>query len=153
VTNRVLATPGRGEVEVWDLINRSGGWAHPIHIHLVDFKVISRSTRGVEPYEQGFKDTVFLDENEQARVIARFHPWAGSYMFHCHNLVHEDHDMMAEFDVNNTRADPAANGDSFSDPMTSVFRAKPYISTDLYTVQTETLPFFSGLEAYNFDGA
>lgn len=145
----MLAAPAKGGVEVWDLINNSGGWAHPIHIHLVDFKVVSRTRRGVEPYEIGFKDTVFLDENEQARVIARFHPWAGEYMFHCHNLVHEDHDMMAEFDVGNTRAAPAYR-DRFSNPMTQEFRASPYTTTDLTQVQNTVLPFFSGLEAYNF---
>jgi bilirubin oxidase len=153
VTNRVLATPANGEVEVWDLENRSGGWVHPIHIHLVAFKVISRSggdDRGVEPYEQGFKDVVFLDKNERARVVARFHPWAGQYMFHCHNLVHEDHDMMAAFDVNNTLADPDNNGDRFSNPMAAEFRPTRYTGTDLRTVRTETLPRFSDLDAYSF---
>ncbi|KAF2808591.1 Cupredoxin [Mytilinidion resinicola] len=33
------------------------------------------------------------------RVIARYAPWDGVYMFHCHNLIHEDHDMMAAFNV------------------------------------------------------
>ncbi|KAI5776508.1 Cupredoxin [Geopyxis carbonaria] len=147
VTNRVLATPKQGEVEVWDLINGSGGWAHPIHIHLIDFRVVSRNGRGVEPYEIGFKDTVFLDENEEVQVIARFHPWAGEYMFHCHNLIHEDHDMMAEFDVNNTRAEPT-KGDKFSNPVNPTFRAKAWTSTDMLQVQSEVLPFFATQDIY-----
>lgn len=56
VANRILAKPNAGAVEVWELENSSGGWAHPIHIHLIDFKVLTRNGRGVEPYESaGFK--------------------------------------------------------------------------------------------------
>ncbi|MFM7686133.1 MAG: multicopper oxidase domain-containing protein, partial [Actinomycetota bacterium] len=36
----------------------------------------------------------------------------GKYMVHCHNLVHEDHDMMTQFEV----VDPNQPGD---DPITS----------------------------------
>ena len=43
VANRVLAKPTRGTVERWRLVNRSGGWSHPIHVHLVDFQVVSRT--------------------------------------------------------------------------------------------------------------
>lgn len=43
IPNRILAKPVQGEVERWRLINKSGGWSHPIHIHLVDFKVVSRT--------------------------------------------------------------------------------------------------------------
>lgn len=32
---RVLAKPERGAIEVWELENSSGGWTHPVHIHLV----------------------------------------------------------------------------------------------------------------------
>lgn len=125
--------------------------AHPIHIHLVDFKVISRSRRGVEPYEAGFKDVVFLDENETAEVIARFHPWRGQYMFHCHNLVHEDGDMMAAFDVGDTKEHPE-NGDIYSDPLSTIFRSKPYIGpTNILKIKTELLPFISSLGIYPLD--
>ncbi len=91
--NRVLANVPRGTVEVWELENSSGGWTHPIHIHLVDFKVLSR-TGGVRPvynYEsQGLKDVVWLGPGETVKVEAHYAPWDGVYMFHCHNLVHED---------------------------------------------------------------
>jgi hypothetical protein len=29
----------------------------------------------------------------------KFGPHRGKYMMHCHNLVHEDHDMMTQFEV------------------------------------------------------
>ena len=40
-------------------------------------------------------------------MIGRFGPTTGKYMMHCHNLVHEDHDMMTNFDVGATGEDPA----------------------------------------------
>jgi spore coat protein A, manganese oxidase len=97
-----LANPTLDAVEVWTLRNPSGGWFHPVHIHLVDFKILSRTgvdanLRGVQPYERGPKDVVYVGENETVKVIAHFGPQAGRYMIHCHNLVHEDHDMMHQF--------------------------------------------------------
>jgi spore coat protein A, manganese oxidase len=94
-----VARPQRGTVEVWDLVNNSGGWFHPIHVHLVDYRVFQRiDGRGrVQTYENGPKDTVYLGENETVRIVARFGPHTGRYMIHCHNTVHEDHDMMHQF--------------------------------------------------------
>jgi FtsP/CotA-like multicopper oxidase with cupredoxin domain len=97
-------------VEIWELKNTSGGWFHPVHIHLVDFQVLSRngSAAKVMPHEKGPKDVVYVGENETVRVAMRFGgPSAGTgwqrprgrYMMHCHNLVHEDHDMMMQFSV------------------------------------------------------
>ncbi len=97
-------------VEIWELKNTSGGWFHPVHIHLIDFQVLSRngSAAKVLPYEKGPKDVVYVGENETVRVAMRFggpaagEGWQrprGRYMMHCHNLVHEDHDMMMQFSV------------------------------------------------------
>ncbi len=96
---RVLADPKFNDVEIWELRNLSGGWHHPVHIHLVDFKILTRNGRPPMPHERGAKDTVFLGENETVRVLMRFDEGRGKYMMHCHNLVHEDHDMMAQFIV------------------------------------------------------
>lgn len=95
VENRILTKPERGTYETWALQNGRGGGTHPVHIHLVDFKVLSRSGgRGeVAPYEgAGWKDVVWLAAGESVQVIARYAPWDGIYMFHCHNLVHEDNE-------------------------------------------------------------
>lgn len=87
VANRILAKVPRGKVEIWELENSSGGWTHPIHVHLVDFKVLTRNGRGVEPYEAaGLKDVVWLGKNEVVRVEAHYAPWNDVYLFHCHNL-------------------------------------------------------------------
>jgi len=40
---------------------------------------------------------VFLGPNEILRVVARWGPESGDYMMHCHNLIHEDNDMMVAF--------------------------------------------------------
>ena len=153
VANRILAKPQRGKVERWRLINKGGGWSHPIHVHLVDFQVESRvGGRGaVTPYEAAsLKDVVYLGTNEQVEILADFAPWPGVYMFHCHNLVHEDHDMMAAFNVSNVDLSAYGYDDKVNlvDPMFDLFRAKAFTATDLAQVKAVTLPFFQNLNAY-----
>lgn len=86
--NRVLANVPRGTVEIWELENSSGGWTHPVHVHLVDFRILERrGDRGIMPYEgAGLKDVVWLGKGETVVVEAHYAPWDGVYMFHCHNL-------------------------------------------------------------------
>ncbi|PVI08271.1 oxidase cueO precursor [Periconia macrospinosa] len=127
VNNRILAKPPRGAVEVWEF-STGGGWSHPIHVHLVDFQVIYRkgSRDGVLPYEkEALKDVVLLGKSETVRVIARFAPWDGVYMFHCHNLIHEDHDMMAAFNVTSLGDWGYPETTQFIDPMDQRFRSRP----------------------------
>jgi spore coat protein A, manganese oxidase len=92
---RIEAYPRLGSTEVWEL---SADPAHPIHLHLVHFKVLSRDGGPPGPYDAGWKDTVFM-EGGTVRVISRFDGWRGKYVFHCHNLEHEDMMMMANFEV------------------------------------------------------
>ena len=101
-----LANPQRGDVEIWQFENTSGGWFHPIHTHLIDFKILDRNGKPPLPHERGSKDVVYLGENETVRVITKFEG-RGKYMMHCHNLIHEDHDMMGQFEV----IDPQGPGD------------------------------------------
>ncbi|MDQ1647396.1 MAG: hypothetical protein QOJ50_3580 [Cryptosporangiaceae bacterium] len=103
---RVWADPGLGDTEIWEFANTSGGWFHPVHIHLVDFQVLDRNGTPPFPYERGPKDVVYVGENETVRLITTFGPNLGRYMIHCHNLVHEDHDMMAQFRVGPPGAGP-----------------------------------------------
>lgn len=76
VENRILANVPLGTVERWELENSSGGWTHPIHIHLVDFRVVSREgDREVMPYEEaGLKDVVWLARGETVLVEAHYAP-------------------------------------------------------------------------------
>jgi len=50
-------------------------------------------------HERGWKDTLRLDSGDEVRVIMRFDGYRGRYLMHCHNLEHEDYDMMMRFDV------------------------------------------------------
>jgi bilirubin oxidase len=153
VKNRILAKPPRGAIEIWQLENGSGGWSHPVHIHLVDFQILTRTggSRGVLNYEkEALKDVVLLGENEVVTVIARYAPYDGVYMFHCHNLIHEDHDMMAAFNVSALTDFGYPETTRFIDPMEERWRSRPITSQDdsrqaLY----DKCALFESLEAYN----
>ena len=93
---RMEARPKLGSVEVWNLDTNAH---HPIHLHLVQFKVLSRNGGRPRPTDAGWKDPVDLASGEEARVIARFDGYRGRYVFHCHNLEDEGMMMMANFEV------------------------------------------------------
>lgn len=113
----LFGNPERNTVEQWTIVNDSGGWFHPVHIHLVDGKIIGRNTNNGKPFawETGPKDVFYAGENESVTVLMQFATGAhsgGKYMIHCHNLSHEDHDMMIQFAV----GDPNNNDPITSDP-------------------------------------
>lgn len=94
----VTETPLLGSTEIWELVNQTPG-THPIHIHLVNFRVIDRYDENgnlVEPLpaDFGLKDTVLVAGGQTVRIIMKFQPYCGDYVWHCHRLEHEDHDMM-----------------------------------------------------------
>ena len=81
--------------------------AHPIHLHGQQFQILSRSiASGTEEdyatvsdgfIESGLKDTVLVMPNETIRIIKPFQDYKGVFMYHCHNLEHEDMGMMRDF--------------------------------------------------------
>jgi FtsP/CotA-like multicopper oxidase with cupredoxin domain len=96
------ADVGQNTWEVWKF-KTGGGWFHPVHMHLVDFFLLRRDKEvlgGIQPLglrtNEMFspKDVFYLGPSEVIYVLARFGPHKGDYMFHCHNLIHEDNDMM-----------------------------------------------------------
>jgi FtsP/CotA-like multicopper oxidase with cupredoxin domain len=93
------ANPVAGSAERWILRNVGGGWAHPIHIHLEAHQIQSLSRRDIAPQERFKKDTVRLEPNEEAEVFIKFRTFTGRYVFHCHNLEHEDMAMMGVINV------------------------------------------------------
>jgi spore coat protein A len=121
----ITENPGVGDTEVWEFYNTTAD-AHPIHMHLVDFRILNRqkftgtitpktnsdgSAGGVlqdikllgpnrvpQPEERGKKDTAKMYPGEVTRVIAEFRR-PGEYLFHCHILSHEDHEMMRPYYV------------------------------------------------------
>ncbi|MBO3458779.1 multicopper oxidase domain-containing protein [Aetokthonos hydrillicola Thurmond2011] len=109
--------------EIWNIINLTGD-THPIHLHLVEFQALHRQPYNIDGYvneggftlpgkpialngapvspdsnEQGFKDTIRVNPNESLSIAAHFKGYCGRYMYHCHVLEHEDHDMMRPFVV------------------------------------------------------
>jgi FtsP/CotA-like multicopper oxidase with cupredoxin domain len=89
----------QGSTEIWEFINNSNV-PHPMHVHAVQFKVLDRSgNRGLTPTETGWKDTVLVMPGETVRVIMSFNAPKGLYVFHCHNLEHEDNGMMANLEI------------------------------------------------------
>lgn len=89
-----------GRTEVWTLINDSG-FAHPVHVHAGQFRVVSRSggRDALMPWERGLKDTVLVLPGERVEIAVRFSEHPGLFLMHCHNLEHEDAGMMANFRV------------------------------------------------------
>jgi FtsP/CotA-like multicopper oxidase with cupredoxin domain len=96
-----IVRPRLGSTEIWELQNNTSG-SHPIHLHLVTFRVIGRGPDGTDPpdpNERGHKDTVRVEPGETVRVITRFEGYTGQFPWHCHMLEHEDNKMMLKFEV------------------------------------------------------
>ncbi|MFQ5449862.1 MAG: multicopper oxidase family protein [Nitrospinaceae bacterium] len=93
------ATPKLGTAERWILKNSSGGWAHPIHIHLEGQQVQKINGSPPLPQDSFKKDTIQLGPNDEAEVFIKFRTFEGRFVFHCHNLEHEDSFMMGKFNV------------------------------------------------------
>jgi spore coat protein A len=141
----VTETPALGSTEIWEFYNTTVD-AHPMHIHLVEFRVLNRqrfTIRGSDPdgdphenlqakdmgggfiggivdasaigftdpdtgapfpvnpppaWEAGKKDTVLAFPGEVTRVLVTFRR-SGTYVYHCHILSHEDHEMMRPYQV------------------------------------------------------
>ncbi|MER7505028.1 multicopper oxidase domain-containing protein [Nonomuraea pusilla] len=92
---RMEARPRLGDVEVWRL---TSDVAHPVHLHLSPFQVLSVNGERVEGPPE-WKDTVELREAQTVEIVTRFTDYRGRYVLHCHNLEHEDMAMMAGFEV------------------------------------------------------
>ena len=90
-----------GAVEKWTVVNNNV-FGHSIHLHDVQFKIISRSSGPVAAYESGWKDTFYVPLGGSVVVIAKFEDFASltdAYMFHCHFSNHENEGLMGQFIV------------------------------------------------------
>ena len=100
--NSPMAVSEQGRPEIWRLVNKSGGWWHPIHIHSELGRMISRNGKLPPLHERdgiAKKDTILLGPNDEVEVFLRFRDYTGPFVFHCHNLEHEDMFMMGRFDI------------------------------------------------------
>jgi len=90
----------QNSAEQWLLTNLTGDWTHPIHIHLEEHQILSRNrATPAVPTDLGRKDVTQVHPNERVQLFFRFRDWLGKYPIHCHNVVHEDHAMMALWHV------------------------------------------------------
>ena len=114
--DQITENPLLGDVEIWRIINQGIG-VHPIHIHLIQFQILDRIPFDADAFnltgqlrftgdpelplanELGWKDTVQAFPGFVTRVIMRFAPYTGRYVYHCHILEHEDNDMMRQLEV------------------------------------------------------
>jgi len=99
----------RNSVEVWLIRNYFNSMPHAMHLHGFAFEVLERQTspdalaplriddRGRLATDGGRKDTVLVWPGESVRIAVDFScsfPGDQTYVFHCHNLEHEDGGMM-----------------------------------------------------------
>jgi spore coat protein A len=210
-SDAITENPKKGATEVWEVYNATMD-AHPIHLHLVKFKILSRqnfegyvtaiaqkqhnSLPGDPPtlsdppldeeilalralkygvggvltvteitnlvqgqdYEIGWKDTFIVPPRTVARLIATFDK-PGRYVWHCHILSHEDHEMMRPFQVGPIppatmgKKKGAAVGDAVEPDQFGEFRLYPNPASELITVD---LMLEEGADIsvsiYGFDG-
>ncbi len=114
-----------GTEEVWEFVNQQpnggegggggggmgGGMPHPMHIHGLQFQIVGRQppTNAQQRanwetvkdgyVDEGWKDTVLLMAGERVQVRLRFEDFTGLYLYHCHNLEHEDMGMMRNYKI------------------------------------------------------
>jgi spore coat protein A, manganese oxidase len=114
----ITENPALGSTETWEIYNETMD-AHPVHLHAVKMQLVNRQkfmaevneTTGAQvssrligqpqlpaAEESGWKDTWIAYPKEVTRVIATF-DLPGRYVWHCHILSHEDHEMMRQYYV------------------------------------------------------
>ena len=103
-------------LEMWEFVNTSGGMgmmgggmAHPMHVHGLQFQVVERQVASryrsawesvSEGYvDEGWKDAVLLMPGERVKLLMKFEDFTGLYLYHCHNLEHEDMGLMRNYRV------------------------------------------------------
>jgi len=106
-----------GDIEVWEFINQGStgmgmgmmSQPHPMHVHGLQFKILERQVDPAEAggydslkdgfVDEGWHDTVLVMPGERVRILMQFKDFTGLYLYHCHNLEHEDMGMMRNYQV------------------------------------------------------
>ena len=88
-----------------------GGMAlpHPMHIHGLQFQILEReiASSGRSAWktvndgyvDEGWHDTILVMPGERVKILLKFEDFEGLYLYHCHNLEHEDMGMMRNYRV------------------------------------------------------
>jgi len=83
------------------------GMPHPVHIHGLQFQIVERQIASEQVaawqtvsdgyVDDGWHDTVLLMPGERVKVLLKFEDYEGMFIYHCHNLEHEDMGMMRNY--------------------------------------------------------
>lgn len=95
-----------GASEIWTVNNVDDPVAppdfhvwHSFHTHQVHFHVVERNGGAPGLADLGLKDTVTVGPGESVRIAMTWGPYAGEYLFHCHQLGHAVDGQMGRVDV------------------------------------------------------
>ena len=121
VAHEPLAFTRKGRPEVWAIENGGGGWTHPMHFHQEEHRVLSRDGRkvvappaptidingnvkpalvqGLHADDWAKEDTIAHEPGQEVVIYRNFRTFTGRYVAHCHNLAHEDHNMMFGWNI------------------------------------------------------
>ncbi len=107
-----------GDLEVWSFINQPAGGGmmgggmsipHPMHVHDLQFQILRRTvdsrwrslwdTLAPGFVDAGWHDTVLVMPGERVDILLKFQDFEGLFLYHCHNLEHEDMGMMRNYRV------------------------------------------------------
>ena len=122
------AVPVQNSAERWIIENNSGGWWHPVHIHLEAHQIVKLNGEEPLPQYRHNVDITPLGPNESAEILVKFRTFTGPFVFHCHNLEHEDMRMMHVFDPRPEGHESLNDGtrphndENFHDPYGSTYR-------------------------------
>jgi len=93
-----------GSTEIWEFHNTTM-MPHPMHVHGLQFAVVARQGGDAGHdlraglVDEGRHDVVLVLPGERVRIALRFEDFDGLYMYHCHNMEHEDSGMMRYYRV------------------------------------------------------
>jgi FtsP/CotA-like multicopper oxidase with cupredoxin domain len=107
-------TVGAGSTHIWEFDNSGPAMmnmriGHPMHLHGRQFRVLRRQVEAGRAaaygaladgfVDEGWKDTVLVLPGERVQVLVQFSRYPGLFLYHCHNLEHEDMGMMRNYRI------------------------------------------------------
>lgn len=99
--NRIDAKIESGSAEIWTIRNGGNSWAHPVHTHFEEFQILEVNGKPVKSgdFLRSRKDMIELGPNQEYTFFGRWRDFLGIHVMHCHNVVHEDHEMMIQWQM------------------------------------------------------
>ncbi|HHG83128.1 MAG TPA: T9SS type A sorting domain-containing protein, partial [Bacteroidetes bacterium] len=131
--NTINDTVFLGNTEIWELYNETTV-AHPFHIHDIQFYILELNGNVPPPHLRGKKDVILSLPGDTIRFICKFEDFTDNtipYMYHCHNLFHEDAGMMGQFIVIDN---PNAATDALEEDLSGRFRVFPNPTEGIFQI-------------------